>query len=63
MSWKKTRPLRILCIRRSHTGEGSRETPKPFLNLTEGVFYYRLVVYMDNKNERCDYVIEVIEHG
>jgi hypothetical protein len=43
-------------------GRGSRESPKPFLNLTEGVFY-RSVMYIDNKNEKWDYVVEVIEHG
>ena len=26
-------------------------------------FFYRPVVYMDNKNEKCYYVVEVIEHG
>jgi hypothetical protein len=32
------RPLRMLCIRRSHAGEGSRDPRKQALNRSEGVF-------------------------
>ena len=38
LSWKKIQPLRMLCIRRSHAGEGSRDPRKLPLNHTEGVF-------------------------
>jgi len=38
VSWKKMKPLRMLCVRRSHAGERSRDPRKPPPNRNGGLF-------------------------
>jgi hypothetical protein len=40
-----------------------QETPENHPIIVLRGFFYRFVVYMDNENEKCYYVVEVIEHG